>query len=72
MTSREFLGAIGRPAAVGVVAAAFIRSAPAALAKAAQYNGIGADAAGDESFWFEIQQAFHGRPQPWSTLTTRA
>jgi len=59
MTRREFLGAIGRPAALGVVAAAFNPlGVPAALAKAAEYRGSPADAAGDEAFWFEIQQAF--------------
>jgi isopenicillin-N epimerase len=59
MTRREFLGAIGRPAAMGVVAAAFDPlGVPAALAKAAEYAGSATEAAGDESFWFEIQQAF--------------
>jgi isopenicillin-N epimerase len=59
MTRREFLGAIGRPAALGVVAAAFDPlGMQAALAKAAEYAGSAGDAAGDEPFWFEIQQAF--------------
>ena len=59
MTRREFLGTIGRPAAMGVVAAAFDPlGVPAALAKAAEYAGSATEAAGDESFWFEIQQAF--------------
>ncbi|MFL6261845.1 MAG: aminotransferase class V-fold PLP-dependent enzyme [Thermoanaerobaculia bacterium] len=52
MTRREFLGAIGRPAALGIAAAAFDPlGARVALAKAAEV-------AGDEAFWFEIQQAF--------------
>ncbi|MFY9820917.1 MAG: aminotransferase class V-fold PLP-dependent enzyme [Thermoanaerobaculia bacterium] len=59
MTRREFFGAIGRPAALGVVAAAFNPlGVPAALARAAQYAGSATEAAGDEAFWFEIQQAF--------------
>jgi isopenicillin-N epimerase len=59
MTRREFLGAIGRPAALGVVAAAFDPlGMRAALAKAAEYAGPAGEAAGDEPFWFEIQQAF--------------
>jgi selenocysteine lyase/cysteine desulfurase len=59
MTRREFLGAIGRPAALGVVAAAFNPlGVPAALARAAESAGSPAEAAGDEPFWFEIQQAF--------------
>jgi len=59
MTRREFLGAIGRPAALGVAAAAFdplgIREA---LAKAAERSGPAAEVAGDEAFWLQIQQAF--------------
>ncbi len=59
MTRREFLGAIGRPAALGVAAAAFDPLVMrAALAKAASYAGPPEEAAGDEAFWFEIQQAF--------------
>ena len=59
MTRREFLGAVGRPAALGVMAAALdplgVRQA---LAKAADYAKPPAEAAADEPFWFEIQQAF--------------
>ena len=31
---------------------------PAALAKAAEHAGSPVEAAGDEAFWFEMQQAF--------------
>jgi isopenicillin-N epimerase len=59
MTRREFLGTVGRPAALGVVAAALdplgVRQA---LAKAAEHAGSPAEVATDEPFWFEIQQAF--------------
>jgi len=59
MTRREFLGSIGRPAALGVVAVAFNPlGVPSALARAAEYAGAPAEAAGDEAFWFEMQQAF--------------
>jgi isopenicillin-N epimerase len=59
MTRRELFGAIGRPAALGLVVAAFNPlGLRAALAKAAEYGGSAAEAAGDEAFWFEIQQAF--------------
>src|SRR3954470_14193876 len=58
MTRREFLGAIGRPAALGAVAAFDPLGVHAALAKAAAYSGSAAEAAGDEAFWFEMQQAF--------------
>jgi selenocysteine lyase/cysteine desulfurase len=59
MNRREFLGAVGRPAALGVAAALLdpvgVRQA---LAKAALYAGSAEEAAGDESFWFDVQQAF--------------
>lgn len=59
MNRREFLGAVGRPAAFGLAAAALhplgVREA---LAKAAAYPGSAVEAATDESFWFEVQQAF--------------
>ncbi len=59
MTRREFLGAVGRPAALGVVAAAFDPlGVRAALAKAAECAGSAVEAARDEAFWFEMQQAF--------------
>ncbi|HEY4594427.1 MAG TPA: aminotransferase class V-fold PLP-dependent enzyme [Thermoanaerobaculia bacterium] len=59
MTRREFLGAIGRPAALGVAAAAFDPlGLRAALAKAAERVGPAAEVAGDEAFWLQIQQAF--------------
>lgn len=59
MNRREFLGAVGRPAALGLAAAVLdplgVREA---LAKAASYSGSAMEAATDESFWFDIQQAF--------------
>ena len=59
MNRREFLGAVGKPAALGVTAAMLdpvgVRRA---LASVASYAGTAAEAAADESFWFEIQQAF--------------
>lgn len=59
MTRREFLGAVGRPAALGAVAAALDPlGVRAALAMAADYAKSPAEAAADEPFWFEIQQAF--------------
>src|SRR3954451_21534211 len=59
MTRREFLGAIGRPAALGVAAAAFDPlGLRAALAKAVERVGPAAEVAGDEAFWLQIQQAF--------------
>ena len=58
MTRREFLGAVGGPAALGVVAALDPLGVRAALAKVAEHAGSPDDTAGDESFWFEIQQAF--------------
>jgi isopenicillin-N epimerase len=59
MTRREFLGAVGRPAALGAVAAAFDPvGLAAAVSRAAAHAEPAADTAGDESFWFEIQQAF--------------
>ncbi|HEX9942543.1 MAG TPA: aminotransferase class V-fold PLP-dependent enzyme [Thermoanaerobaculia bacterium] len=59
MTRREFLGAVGKPAALGAAAAMLdpvgVRQA---LARAAAYAGSAAEAAADESFWFDVQQAF--------------
>lgn len=59
MNRREFLGAVGRPAAFGLAAAVLdplgVREA---LAKAASYSGSAVEAATDESFWFDVQQAF--------------
>jgi len=59
MTRREFLGAIGLPGTLGVAAAAFDPlGLKAALAKVAEHAGPPAEVAGDEAFWFEVQQAF--------------
>ena len=58
MTRREFLGAVGKPAALGVVAALDPLGLRNALARVAAYAGSAAEAAADESFWFDIQQAF--------------
>jgi isopenicillin-N epimerase len=58
MNRREFLGAVGKPAALGVVAALDPLGVRNALAKAAAYAGTAEEAAGDEAFWFDIQQAF--------------
>jgi selenocysteine lyase/cysteine desulfurase len=59
MNRREFLGSVGRPAALGVAAAMLdpmgVRQA---LARATAYAGSAAEAATDEAFWFDIQQAF--------------
>lgn len=59
MNRREFLGAVGKPTALGVAAALLdpvgVRQV---LAKVASYPGTAEEAAGDESFWFDIQQAF--------------
>jgi selenocysteine lyase/cysteine desulfurase len=58
-TRREFLGTVGRPAALGVAWAALDPlGAGRALAAAASFPGTPEEAASDESFWFEIQQAF--------------
>ena len=59
MTRREFLGAIGGPAALGAMTAALDPlGVQAALAMAADYTQSPTEAATDEPFWFEIQQAF--------------
>ena len=59
MNRREFFEAVGRPAALGLAAAVLdplgVREA---LAKAAAYPGTVAEAATDEGFWFNVQQAF--------------
>lgn len=56
---REFLGAVVRPAAAGVVLATLDpEGARAALASALAHTGSPEEAAQDESFWFDIQRAF--------------
>ena len=59
LNRREFLGAIGRPLAVAATVAALdplgMRRAIEALAS---IPGTPEEIAGDESFWFEVQQAF--------------
>ncbi|HYO13761.1 MAG TPA: aminotransferase class V-fold PLP-dependent enzyme [Thermoanaerobaculia bacterium] len=58
-TRRELFGALARPATAAVLAAALdpdgVRRA---LAVAASQAGTPEEAAADEGFWFEIQQAF--------------
>ncbi|MCZ6688847.1 MAG: aminotransferase class V-fold PLP-dependent enzyme [Planctomycetota bacterium] len=58
-TRRQFLGAIGKPAAAATAIALLdplgIRRALEALA---DYPGTPLEVAEDESFWFEVQQAF--------------
>lgn len=56
---RGFLGAIGRPAAAGVLAAGFGRGAVERLAELAEtVHADPLEAADDELFWSEVQQAF--------------
>ncbi len=56
---REFLGAIGRTAAVGLAGAAFEPARAAHIfERLAQFSGAPEEIAADESFWFEVQQAF--------------
>ena len=59
LNRREFLGAIGRPVAVAATVAVLdplgMRRAIEALAS---IPGTPEEIAGDESFWFEVQQAF--------------
>lgn len=58
-TRRQFLGAIGRPAAAATAVVILdplgIRRVVEALAN---YAGTPEEVAADESFWFEVQQAF--------------
>jgi selenocysteine lyase/cysteine desulfurase len=58
MTRRQFLGSIGPPAALGVVAALDPLGVREALARAAAYAAPAEETAGDEAFWFDVQQAF--------------
>ncbi len=56
---RGFLGAIGRPAAAGVLAIGLGRGAFERLGDlASTVHSSSSEAAGDELFWSEIQQAF--------------
>ena len=58
-TRREFLGTVGRPAALGMTLAALDPAgAGRVLAAAASHPGSPEEMATDESFWFEVQQAF--------------
>lgn len=58
-TRRQFLGAIMRPLAVAPVVAVFepLRLEPV-LEALAEHPGTPEEVATDESFWFEVQQAF--------------
>jgi selenocysteine lyase/cysteine desulfurase len=56
---REFLGALGRTAALGIAGATFEPSRAArAFEMLAQHPGTPDDIAADEAIWFEVQQAF--------------
>ena len=56
---RQFLGAIGGPAAASVAMATLKpASIPGLLDSLSQYTGSPVEAARDEDFWREIQQAF--------------
>ncbi|NNE35237.1 MAG: aminotransferase class V-fold PLP-dependent enzyme [Rhodothermales bacterium] len=56
---RQFLGALGAPAAVSVVAATINpRSIPDLLDRLAEYSGTPDELARDEAYWREIQQSF--------------
>lgn len=58
-TRREFLGAVLGPAAASAAVASFdLLAAGRALAAVAGRPGSPEEVAADESFWFEIQQAF--------------
>jgi isopenicillin-N epimerase len=58
-TRREFLGAVGRPAAMGLALAALDPAGVRhALAAVADRPGSPEEVAADEAFWFEVQQAF--------------
>lgn len=59
---REFLGALGRPAATGLAVASLdplgMWRALEAVASSSVSGNSPDEAAADESFWFEVQQAF--------------
>ncbi|MGH7492209.1 MAG: aminotransferase class V-fold PLP-dependent enzyme [bacterium] len=56
---REFLGALGRTAALGIAGSAFQPARAArALEMLAHHPGAPEDVAADEALWFEVQQAF--------------
>src|SRR5262245_28385678 len=56
---REFLGALGRTAALGIAGATFQPArAACALEMLAHHPGAPEDVAADEALWFEVQQAF--------------
>jgi len=56
---RDFLGAIAAPAAVAFAAAALSpERLRAAVQELSSHPGSPEEVAGDESFWFEVQQAF--------------
>jgi isopenicillin-N epimerase len=58
-TRRELLGTIARPAAAALLATALDpEGVHRALAAAASHPGTPEEAAADETFWFEVQQAF--------------
>lgn len=58
-TRRQFLGAVGRPAAAALATAAFHPRAFAGLLdELARHAGTPAETAADEAFWAEVQQAF--------------
>jgi isopenicillin-N epimerase len=58
-TRRELFGDLARPAAAALLAAALDpEGVRRALAAAASHPGTPEEAAADETFWFEIQQAF--------------
>jgi isopenicillin-N epimerase len=58
-TRRELFGALARPATAAALAAALDpEGVRRALAAAAAHAGTPDEAAADESFWFQIQQAF--------------
>ncbi len=59
LNRRQFLGAIGRPAAGAATLAVLHHKGTArALAAISGHEGTPAEIAQDESFWFEVQQAF--------------
>lgn len=58
-TRRQFFGALGLPAAVGLTAATFNpRMLPGVLETLARHPGTADEVARDEGFWREVQQAF--------------
>ncbi|RMF68489.1 MAG: aminotransferase class V-fold PLP-dependent enzyme [Calditrichaeota bacterium] len=58
-TRRQFLGAIGRPVVAATAVALFNPAgARRALAALGEVTGTPEEVARDESFWFEVQQAF--------------